>query len=118
MGARRSKLQNMGDQTVDAVLRAAQLGRLDLVSLLLAVLGILIALAAFYTFMNVRSIARNQATEVAEQVSREIAEDVANQYLQVELPNILSSNLELFRGVGDRSAGGVAEAQRQSDVDR
>ena len=107
----------MDATSADAILQAAQLGRLDLVSLLLTVLGIFIALAAFYAFVNVHRIAKKQATDVAETVSREIAENAANRYLQEELPNILSSNLELFRGVGDQSADGIAEAQQRPDMD-
>lgn len=105
----------MDATVVDAIQQAAQLGRLDFASSLLGAVAILIALAAVFAFINVREIAKRRATEVAERVSREIAENAANRYLQEELPNILSSNLEFFRGVGDQSADGIAEAQQQSN---
>lgn len=102
---------------IDAIQQAAQLGRLDFASLLLAMVGILIALAAVFAFLNLRRVAKERATEVATSISGEIAEKVANEYLQEELPNILSSNLELFGGVRDQSADGIADAQTQADAD-
>ena len=107
----------MYDPTADAILQAAQLGRLDFASLLLGAVAILIALAAVFAFLNVRGLAKAQATEVAERVGREVAENAANKYLQAELFDILASNLELLRTGGATSAGGAAEAQRQAETE-
>lgn len=68
---------------------AAQIGRLDLVSLLLAILGILLALGGVVAFLNFRSLARKQAREEAEKIAKVVAEEKANEYLQTELMNII-----------------------------
>lgn len=102
---------------IDAVQQAAQLGRLDFASLLLAMVAVLIALAAVFAFLNLRRVARDRATEVAERISGEIAEKAANKYLREELPNILSSNLELFGSVRDHSADGIADTQQRGGAD-
>ncbi len=102
---------------IDAIQQAAQLGRLDFASLLLAMVAILIALAAVFAFLNLRHVAKDRATEVAESISGEIAEKAANKYLQEELPKILSSNLEPFGGVRDHSIDGIADTQQRGGAD-
>ena len=54
---------------MDATAVAAQLGRLDLVSLLLTAIGLILVLGGVIAFMNVKSLAKDQATTVAEEVA-------------------------------------------------
>ncbi|WP_316975924.1 hypothetical protein [Shumkonia mesophila] len=90
---------------------AAQLGRLDLVSVLLAIVAILLAIGGFVAFFNVRGIARRHAEEEA----REVAEKAANDYLQREMPLIIKEYGELFENAGaDKQADEIAEAQEKS----
>jgi len=69
---------------VDATAAAAQLGRLDLVSLLLAAIGLILVAGGVYAFINFRKIAREQATEEAKKTAEEVAELIVNEYLQRE----------------------------------
>jgi hypothetical protein len=83
----------------DAVECAAQTGRLDLVSILLACIGILMALGGIYGFFNVRS----KASDIAETIAKSVAEEAANNYLQEQLPNILEAYEDLIERKIDES---------------
>lgn len=98
---------------VDAIATAAQLGRLDLVSLLLAAIGLILVLGGLFAFFNFRSIAKAQATKEATKVAEEVAERVANEYLQKELPDVMKAYRDLMdsEGVSDDLADQMAEAQ-------
>lgn len=92
----------------DAIHVAAQLGRLDLVSVLLAAIAVLLALAGIYAFFSVKNSARIVARETAE----EIAEKAANLYLQEKLPEIIDSYKDFIKGgVNQQIADRIAEAQ-------
>ena len=80
----------------DIVAIAAQLGRLDFVSSLLAGIGVVLVLGGIFAFINFRGLAKTQAKKEAEKVSKEIAEKVANSYLQEELPKIYKEYMDLF----------------------
>lgn len=91
---------------------AAQTGRLDLISLLLAILGILIGLGAIYGFVHFRNVAKEQAIKVAKETSEEVAEKIANKYIQENLLDILKANAHLFdSSVDDNEANQIADAQ-------
>lgn len=77
------------DGCVDAISLAAQIGRLDLVSLLLAILGVIMALGGVLAFANFRSIARKQAGEEAQKIAKDTAERAVNDYIQSEIPNLI-----------------------------
>lgn len=95
----------------------AQLGRFDLVSLLLAVIGILIALAGVIAFINFRSVARRQAKEEAQRIAAETAERTANEYLQAELPKLLEEYRELFgSNCSSEEIDKIAKAQEWSEI--
>lgn len=81
----------------DAIALASQLGRLDLISLLLAIIGLILVLGGVYAFMNFRSIAKTHAVTESRKVAEETAERVTNEYLQRELPDLL----EAYRSFGD-----------------
>ena len=80
----------------DAVTCAAQTGRLDLVSALLACIGILLVLGGIFGFLNIRTKASSVAQEVAREEAKKVAESVANVYIQENLPKILESYRELI----------------------
>ena len=101
----------MGEENIDAVLHAAQLGRLDFLSALLALVSVALGLCAIFAFLNLRRIAKQVASEVAENVGKKTAETVANEYLQKEFLDILVANKELFDNVPDESADSIASAQ-------
>lgn len=92
---------------------AAQTGRLDLVSLLLAAIGIILVLGGFFAFINLRSIAKAQATAEAKSVAEETAERVTNEYLQKELPDLLTEYRTFFDSdeFTDEDADQMAGAQ-------
>jgi len=96
----------------DAVCQAAQLGRLDFLSALLAAVAILLALGGIYAFINIRSSAQQVARAAAEEESRKLAETAAIAYLERELPRLVASYRELARNaVADEEADAVAGTQ-------
>lgn len=72
-------------QYVDSIHYAAEIGRLDFLSALLAIVAIGLGLAAIYSFMHFKGVAKKQARETAEIIAKEIAEEQANLYIQKEL---------------------------------
>lgn len=100
------------DSCADTIAVLAQLGRFDLVSLLLAVLGLFLALGGVVAFLNYRSVARRHAQEEAERVAKEVAEKAANEYLQSELPSLIKEYRELIGyNLSDEEADKIAGAQ-------
>lgn len=81
-------------QSVDAVHMAAELGRLDLVSVLLATLGIFLAVAAVGGFWVIRGAALHAA--------RETARDESQRYLDREAGRLFD---EAVRTQGGRPEG-------------
>ena len=69
------RLIDQATQATDAIHLAAQVGRLDVVSAVLALFGLLIGLAAIFGFIEVRNRAKEAATEVAKSVAREVARE-------------------------------------------
>lgn len=67
----------------------AQTGRFDLVSLLLAAIGLILVAGGIFAFVNFRSVAAKHAKEEAKKVAAIVSERVANEYLQRELPELL-----------------------------
>lgn len=100
----------------DAVALASQLGRLDLVSLLLAVLGLLLALGGIVAFLNLRGIARTVAREEAKTQISATVEEQAIAYMQAELPSLVEAYIELARNAAtDEKADAIAKAQDDGD---
>lgn len=100
-------------ECIDSISVATQLGRLDFISALLAVLGILIAIVSIYAFFNFRAVARKQASEEAKTIAAEIAEKTVNEYLQDEMPKIIDEYRSLLFGDHDEAdeANEIALAQ-------
>lgn len=80
---------------------AAQTGRLDLVSLILAAISLTLVLGGVFAFLNFRSIAKAHAVAEATKVAETTAERVTNEYLQRELPDLLEQYREFFDSEGD-----------------
>ncbi len=97
----------------DIVQFSAQMGRLDLVSLLLAAIGLILVLGGLFAFMNFRAIAKNQASLEAKAVAEKVAERVANEYLQREMPNVIAEYREFVANsnVTGKSADLMATSQ-------
>lgn len=102
---------------MDATSVAAQLGRLDLVSLLLALIGLALVLGGIFAFVNFRSLAKNQVEKEAKEVAESVAEREANKYLQRELPSMIKAYRDMIADserMTDRSASEMAEAQEDA----
>lgn len=104
-------------QIADATAAAAQLGRLDLVSLLLAAIGLILVLGGLFAFFNFRSIAKNQATVEAQRVAEMVAERSANEYLQKNLPDVVKAYREMmeYDGTSDEAADKMSDAQEDPE---
>ncbi|MFK7871279.1 MAG: hypothetical protein AB8B58_18830 [Roseobacter sp.] len=104
----------MNEIRQSAIEYAAQTGRLDLVSLLLAAIGLILVLGGLFAFINFRSIAKAHATEEAARIAEATAERVTNEYLQRELPDLLEEYREFFDSeddLSDEDADEMANAQ-------
>jgi len=105
----------MNDQKhfIDAIQAAAQLGRLDLVSLLLTAIGLILVAGGVFAFINFRSIARKQATDEARKIAGPVAEQIANEYMQKHLPDIIKAYGKMMDSdaVSDDLAKQMADAQ-------
>ena len=92
----------MGEsQAQEVIAYAAQLGRLDLVSLLLAAIGLILVLGGLFAFINFRSIAKIHAVAEATKIAETTAERVTNEYLQRELPDLLEEYRDFFDSEDD-----------------
>lgn len=90
---------------------ATEVGLLDLVSVLLAIVAILLAIGGVFAFFNFRSLARKQATEEANRISAEVAERVAIERLEKELPKMADEYRELVKNsVDSEAANEIARA--------
>jgi len=103
-------IENM-EHNNDAIAVAAQLGRLDFVSALLAGIGIILIVSGIFAFINIRSIAKSRAEKVAEKV----AERIANEYLQREIPDIVKANQEIVKYEFDEAADELSDAQENGE---
>ena|SRR5579872_6968396 len=96
----------------DALSVASQLGRLDLVTILLGVISVLIVFGGIVAFFEVRSKAKKAAIEAAAGVAATTAEGVANKYLQDQLPLILQEYQDLIKSMVNADiANDIANAQ-------
>jgi uncharacterized protein HemX len=96
----------------DAVHVAYQLGRLDLLTAILACIAIILALGGVFAFLSIKSSAKKEARRVAKKIAQTIAETAANNYLQAKLPEILEAYREFIRdGVNEEVANQIALAQ-------
>jgi hypothetical protein len=99
----------MSAETTKTVLEfAAQTGRLDFISTLLACISVLMVFGGVFAYINIQSKAENTAKDAAEKK----AEEVANFYLQKNLTSILESYEQFIRQhVTAVAADEIARAQ-------
>ena len=99
----------------DAVHMAAQLGRLDLVSALIAIIGIALVVGGLFAYFDIRATAKRIARDEARSLAQELVERRANEYLQAELPGLLEEYSYLFGSgsTSDDEADEIAEAQEE-----
>lgn len=76
-------------KSVDAMHVASQLGRFDMVSLILSMIGIFISLAAIFAFIEVRSRSVRVAAETAEREAARVAQEVAELQIRPEASRII-----------------------------
>lgn len=74
----------------DSLQQALSLGRLDLVTILLAIIGVALVLGGIFAFINFREIAKAQAEETA----KKVAEEKAIEYLNDEVPPMIRSQIQ------------------------
>ncbi|WP_157727761.1 hypothetical protein [Stappia sp. ES.058] len=92
-----------------AVAVAAQTHRLDLVSVLLAIIAILLAIGGLAGFFEIRYRARIAAQETARSECRTIAADLLNNYVNDELPDKVRRSVELIFQERDGNGGDYGE---------
>lgn len=102
-------------QAHDAISVAGQIGRLDLVSALMAIVAIVLAASAIPMFFYLRYragvAAREEVTERIDEIVKRVEAD-ANSKLQAMLPTLVEEYMELMRNsVTDEVANHIAEAQ-------
>jgi len=97
-------------EQVDSITLATELGRLDLVSLLLTAIGLVLVVGGVFAFLNLREVARKQATEEAAKIAEEIAERKANEYLQDNLHDIVEDYLPIIASIAKDRADDIAHS--------
>ena len=102
----------------DATSVAAQLGRLDFVSSVLAAIGVALVLGGIFAFVNFRGIARSQAQAEARKVAEEVAERTANEYLQRELLSVVGEYRTMMESEGPADADPDSLASVQDDAEK
>ena len=105
------------NMAADRVQIALELGRLDMVTIALALLGAAAALFAFFGFLEIRYRAREVARETAEQIARK----VALVELQKMLPSLVDDAVAFHittqtQGVGPVAANQIAESVGNGEV--
>jgi len=125
--------------STDVIATAVQLGRLDFVSMLLTIVGIIIVVGGVFAFINVHRIAKSQATEeakkvapeearkAAEKVAERVAENTAmkeaqrvvNKYLRDELPDMIiaAAGMVASQTTSDDDFAGAQETNEEGDDD-
>ena len=74
-----------------AIALAGQLGRLDLVSLLLAIMAIVLTLGGLFAFLNLRQIAKRVAEAEVKRIAKDVARQTAQSYIQSEADSLLEA---------------------------
>ena len=77
---------------------AAQTGRLDFLSALLASISVALVLGGIFAFLNFRQLAKKHAKKEATEVAKNVAERVVNKYLQENMVHIIDAYKNGFTG--------------------
>ena len=105
--------------TPDWMWIAAQTGRLDFVTALLAILGIMLGLFALFSFTYVSGKSAEIARKAAEEVAREEAPRAVDAALPSQLSEALAFHIEaaISSFDPDKLAGAVEETKREKRDD-
>ncbi len=96
------------DVAIDVIQYSMQIGRLDFVSALLACVSVLMVFGGIFAFINIK----DKSKSIAEEIASEKAEEVANKYLQDNLPMIIEAYDEFIEHQVNASvANNIALAQ-------
>lgn len=103
-------------QALDSVQTAAELGRLDVVTIILAVLSVVLAVGALIGFIEVRT----KALQVARDSAREEAARIMDGYLNEEAPGLIRSHMDLIGPTyggwqGDAVAKNYGDGQSENE---
>jgi len=100
----------------DSIALARELGRLDLVSILLACLGIFLAIFAISGFGYIRYRANQISSEVAKTVAAEVTAEIVPGLVEKSVPGLVDKAVEFHMNqVGDDFGNRVAEAYGTED---
>uniref|UniRef100_Q11JY9 Uncharacterized protein n=2 Tax=Phyllobacteriaceae TaxID=69277 RepID=Q11JY9_CHESB len=104
----------------DVIEYASQIGRLDFLSSVLAVLALILALAAFPLFFFVqhraKTIAEKEAKEALKDAARRV-EDLAISKMETLLPTLIGEYMELVKNsVSSEQANEIAEVTAKEVV--
>ncbi len=88
---------------------AAQMGRLDFLSAILAAISLILVLGGVFAFLNLRALAKKTACEEAEKQAKQVAERIANDYLQKELPELRQEYKRLLQSLAADDDGRIAD---------
>lgn len=102
---------NMHCSNVDAISLAAQLGRLDFISTVLAALGTVVVFAGIYGFIRIQHDAKNTAIKAAKE---EVTPEFIAQLVEEKLPTYLQEALAARENMTNASE---AEANWSENLD-
>jgi len=94
----------------DSLQQALSLGRLDLVTILLAIIGVALVLGGIFAFLNFREIAKTQA----ENKANEVAKKTADEYLEEHLNDVVAHQLAAMN-IPNEMANNFAKAQENEE---
>lgn len=105
-----------GQEAVDVIQYAAQLGRLDFISALLATIALMLAAAAFPVFFYLRQRAKQAAEQVIEarikEWERKFEAEVSAK-METLLPQIINDYMSMVRDIRETDrADEIAETQK------
>ena len=81
---------------------------LALATVLLGVIAVALVLTGIFAFLNIRRDAREVAERTARRTAERISEEVANLYLQEQLPKIFDEYAKLMAGA-DTASGATGD---------
>ena len=94
----------------DSLQQALSLGRLDLVTILLAIIGVALVLGGISAFLNFREIAKTQA----ENKANEVAKKTVDEYLEEHLNDVVAHQLAAMN-IPNEMANNFANAQENEE---
>ena len=88
---------------------------ISLAALVVSALGLVLILGGVFAFLNIRSRASSVARKTAEKVSKQVAEEASNLYIQKNLPAIIQEYVKMMQGASGAQANQIAKAESDED---